>query len=141
MSCNIDIIRFFFLITEDYIESSTIGINPPQKNILQCSYLIKQSIGFTNNSQNQQEVPEYFAKIRCQQIRLITSTTSKIVNDFWEKLYHFTSFKLYKSLCAKSITMPQWPTWVGLVVLAWNLGVCSFSRSQVRFFFISIWGG
>jgi len=38
----------------------------------------------------------------------------------------------------------QWlgkPTWIGLVVLAWDLGVCSSSRSQARFSLVPIWRG
>jgi len=31
-------------------------------------------------------------------------------------------------------------TWVGLVVLAWELGACSSSRSWVQFSPVAIWG-
>jgi len=33
------------------------------------------------------------------------------------------------------------PTWVGRVVLAWDLGVCSSSMSQVRISPVPIWVG
>jgi len=62
---------------------------------------------------------------------------------FWENylLFFFIMLCVHNIMNMLNINYeaPK-PTWVGLVVLAWDLGVCSSLRPQVRFSLVPIWG-